>query len=624
MFRVQIPSRVHLLSLALAAAWALGLCGEATAAAAKAPYKLRIVLHFARHRLLTPVFRERVESELRDGLQAALGDLAEVTVVRTHPRLDDAVGRGLQKALDGWNERSEYKDHFVFVSYAGVNYEVRARQHDGPTGQVSPVVRAGRTRDREFVAKAAALLVTRDFGLTGTVTGAPDPQGLVTVNLDGAGAGVPLGRWVKKDEVFALASAPKGAGTGQAVPETLLQVREPPKDGRCLCRLFSRYQLRQVTDLRCIKLGTVRAPLRLRVVREGKEAGGLSVQIRRQGFRDEDELRHNLGPTGVVDTARDGDKGRFTNMAFVSIYRGAGKPVAKVPVAVVGDEPVVIKVQLKATESDSLFGYRLLAWRRAVSDSLRVQITLFKELERMVSKADTRAQALTAARAGLTRSRDDYDRLTRARADLMPEAKAHDLSQEDQRLKELQEGEKALRTFVKRQEEIEREENSPERREALRQVERGKLLEKDAEFGKALAIYKKVLDDGFKNEDLSRHYDELRKEWDIKDDKLQDARTFIYEVWPALDTAGLDTRHLEEARKALATCKRNNDYLGPRKLFLATEAHAVRLTKELAELKPDINIDDKAPARRIKELAPKLEELARNIQDYLKKKPASK
>src|SRR5262245_44087012 len=72
----------------------------------KEPYRLQIVLHVARHKLLTDVFRQQVARELGDGLQAALGDLARVQVVEEHPRLGDVLARSLERALDGWRERS--------------------------------------------------------------------------------------------------------------------------------------------------------------------------------------------------------------------------------------------------------------------------------------------------------------------------------------------------------------------------------------------------------------------------------------------------------------------------------------------------------------------------------------
>ena len=44
------------------------------------------------------------------------------------------------------------------------------------------------------------------------------------------------------------------------------------------------------------------------------------------------------------------------------------------------------------------------------------------------------------------------------------------------------------------------------------------------------------------------------------------------------------------------------------------------LQKELSELHPDINIDDEKPAKLIKELAPKLGKLARDIKTWLDRK----
>src|SRR5437016_6304677 len=89
------------------------------AAELKEPYKLHIVLHLARHRLLTEVFHKQLERELKDGLQAALGKLARVEVLRKHPKLSDVLARGLDRALDGWRDRSDVKTHFVLIDFAG-------------------------------------------------------------------------------------------------------------------------------------------------------------------------------------------------------------------------------------------------------------------------------------------------------------------------------------------------------------------------------------------------------------------------------------------------------------------------------------------------------------------------
>src|SRR5438128_1571276 len=104
-----------------AALCALGLAGPASAALdpeTKKPYQLTVVLHVADNRLLTDVFRDRVERELLDGLQAALGDLAVVKVVREHPKLAEVLNpeKGL-RSLDGWTERSGGKTHFVLIDF---------------------------------------------------------------------------------------------------------------------------------------------------------------------------------------------------------------------------------------------------------------------------------------------------------------------------------------------------------------------------------------------------------------------------------------------------------------------------------------------------------------------------
>jgi hypothetical protein len=495
------------------------------------------------------------------------------------------------------------------------------------------VVRHDRTRDRDFVAKAAALLIEHDFGLVGTVLTPPDARRGVEVQLRGGGLGVPLGRWVKKGEVFALLPRAAEGAVEDPVPWALLQVEKPPaddaRDGVCVCRLFHRYELSRVAGLRCIKLGTAKGvPLRLRLMREQDDRTlapldtRLSLQIRPHGFQGEETttvLAHT-DPTGGVDTSQLEKKCLFDHVAFVSVYSTPDKPLAQVPVALVGDRLVVVPVS--ASDSGSLFGLRLQAWRRGVSESLRVQIALFKKIEENAAKPDQRAQTLKLARDCARRSQDDRVRLAAEREALLAEAEQRpgkqkpDLAQEDRRLKDLQEGEAELQRFIARQEEIERKENDPKRRVWLEQVERARLLEKDAEVGKAIAIYEKVLQEGYDNAELKAYLEKLQKLWKPANDEHRAARAFIYDVWPTLDKAGLK-KHLDDARKALAVCSQFNDVFAARKLFKATEAHAIQLTKEFAELKPEIHLDDEAPARLIRELEPGLTKLAAEVKAFL-------
>src|SRR5437763_17164105 len=69
----------------------------------KTPYQLRVVLHIADHRALTPVFQQQFQRELAGQLQLTYGALARVEVVRVHRLLKDIRARGLA-ALDEWGE----------------------------------------------------------------------------------------------------------------------------------------------------------------------------------------------------------------------------------------------------------------------------------------------------------------------------------------------------------------------------------------------------------------------------------------------------------------------------------------------------------------------------------------
>src|SRR5262249_37172508 len=149
---------------------------------------------------------------------------------RTINLIDSVKEQGLKDALDNWKEVSETKTHFVLIQSVDGQYEVQARQFDGLTGLASPVVRQARTSDRELVVRTAALLIDQDFGVVGTVEGTARGSD-VRVILKGSGLG-PLTPWVAKGQVFAVVQIKQGSGGLRAfrVPETLLQVREEPKE----------------------------------------------------------------------------------------------------------------------------------------------------------------------------------------------------------------------------------------------------------------------------------------------------------------------------------------------------------------------------------------------------------
>src|SRR6516162_3229655 len=226
----------------LLALCSLGLCGRARALDPEltTPYKVQVVLRVAPNRLLTPIFKEQLRRDLLQGLQAALGAMGQVEVIdlgqvpadKQEPLWQEVAAKGLQAGLDGPSRgTSEVKTHFVNVDYVDGQYEIQARQYDGLTGTATPAVRRERTPDRQFVARTAALLVDRDFGLVGTVTDGGDGQS-VKVAFKGGGLKVPLDRWVKKGDVLALVQVRDGQTRRESW--MLLQADAAPSaDGSC-------------------------------------------------------------------------------------------------------------------------------------------------------------------------------------------------------------------------------------------------------------------------------------------------------------------------------------------------------------------------------------------------------
>ncbi len=599
------------------------------------PYDLHIVVHVAENRLLTDVFRNRIKRELHDGFQSALGDMGRVPVTDTHPRLADVLARGL-RSLDGWKDRNDQKTHFVLIDFTGVHYEIQARQYDGAIGRASPVVRNDHTRDRDFVAKAAALLIKQDFGVLGTVQTEPEgPKEQVKIELRGGGRG-DMTRWVKKDDVFAL--APPDGGTLAELNWSLLQVEQAPAeeahDGVCVCRFFHRFKVRSIAGYRCIKLGTVQTPLRIRWTQKQKVRNGfktkpldsaLTVEIRRHGFENEDATKLEMAsdPNGFLETVSKGKDGVYNNVAFVRVINGpVNPPLPQVPIALVDDQPVVIEVT-GSKDVDTLFTLGISEWQRKVAESVQMQVDLFERLKTLGSKAENRAEILSAAASGMKRAQEDRSNLLKERSALLEEAKKRnkDLKTaiEDGRLQQLEKYEAALADFMEKQKQIEEKENDPQVKKWLGEIESAKLLEEQFDIDKALETYERIRKEGYENAELDKHVQQLQKRWELHGPEHEEAREFIYRVWPKLDSARLED-NISKAQNALKTCKNVDDRFSIRKLLQGTLAHAEQLEKGLAALRPDLVIEDEKEALQLKKVSEQIVKLGEEIQNYLKAK----
>jgi hypothetical protein len=616
----------------------------------KTPYELQVVLHLADNPSLTDVFSDSLQRELKDSLQADFGDLVHVHVVREHPYLKDVLEKGLANALKAVQGRDGIKTHFVLIDFNGVDYEIQTCQYDGITGQPNPVivvdrdrtviVRKEKTRDREFVAKAAALLVERDFGLIASFPSWPQgktkPQD-VRLEFKG-GALAALDRWVKKGDVFAVVQVPNGNGPSATIPNAIVQVQDSPKDGTCTGQLYWRYEVLGGggnVSYRCVKLGTVSGPLRLRVVKASGPNNTLgpadaALELRRNGFSGENQTVLKADTrAGYFDSANPkldlGAKGIFDKVAFVSVVEGAkAKASAEVPVPLLTDQPYLIKLTDKQ-DTNPIADLDKIAWMRNVNDTFGALEYVIQDIQKLAGKEGTRAEIIKKGQEGLDRARDDHPRLLARRDELFKTptaADARDLKEMNGRLNSIKKRIDELNNFLLTQQEIEKQEKDPERLEWKAKIEQGKLLEKDLEYGRAIALYEKV-PEKFAPKDLKGHIAELHKLWDTDDEKYREARAFIYEVFPHLKDAVALQARLGDAFRAFEECKRVKDVIASQKLLAGIGLVLPRLAKEGEELNPRLRQDDEVQAKRLQAVGAELEKLLNDVKSYLERQKAT-
>jgi hypothetical protein len=595
------------------------------------PYQLHVVLHFAEHRFLTSTFQDQVERQLHDHLQLTLGKLAKVQIFRDHPLLGEVRTRGLQQTLDGWDDLSDIKTHFVLIDFVKGRYEIRARQHDGATGLSSPVVRVDATIDRKDVARLAALLVDRDFGLVGTVQRGDD--GEVRVALQGGTLDVPLERWkrwIKPGDVFAVARLTQEGERQRStrLDWTVLQVLDEPAQGVWRCRFFTRFTENQLTQeppvlgYRCLKLTTTTAPLRLRLLdadaRSDVPLSGVEVHVSGQPFEDPAPVKLSTKADGLAVT----DKA-FANVAFVQVFSGSEER-ARFPVDLVDDRVVVCRLRASAdADARGQLELRKERWARRIDDVLLADVNRVQYLNERLRTS--REDALAVARAGLKGLKDDLESL-RMERDRLREAAVKvgkgpvDLREGEQRLAQLAEHREKLAHFVANVENVLKEESS-EKAKVLGTVERARLLESQADYEEAIKLYRQVLQESPDQTKVKARLEELERHWNIPatDKEWAQARDFIFNTWTRkLDTAELKAE-LPKAREALAVCRKRGDWLTPRKLLQADLAHGAALKKRLEVLRQRESEDNRNEARMIGQLAEELERLHREATAATKK-----
>jgi hypothetical protein len=523
----------------------------------KKPYQLQIVLYVAKHRLLTPIFRERVERELRDSLQAALGDLAYVSVSHEHPRLGAIESEGFEHALAGWKENSEAKTHFVAIDFLDGQYEIQARQFDGLTGLASPVVRRRSTSDRALVARTAALLIDLDFGLVGTITSVKEKE--VEIGIKGGGLKVPLDRWLKPGDVFAIAKiAQQQSGRRSSrVADALLEVGEPPKEGVCRCRFYHRDKdplegESGVEGYRCLKLGTTEGHLRFLVLNADKRStppNGLSVKVRAAGAASQDSESLSTA-SGITEST----KRSYRNMALVQVWNVSQPLTGDVPVEIIDERPIPIEVRLQVSLDEAELSRRIDQFRSQVGEVFSLADAINKGINDTLKKEGAEP-ALEKAKEGRDRLDKEINGLRLRATNLREQEQAlgrknSELGAIEEHLRELTARVEDIKVFEKRLLEAMEKKNDPKVKKWGEMVAEGLQHEAEADYDQALEIYKKVLREGADDPKLKARAQELEENWKIKDEKHQKARDFIYHELPKLSKASQIKANLQQLRQA--------------------------------------------------------------------------
>jgi hypothetical protein len=600
------------------------------------PYRLQVVLHIAKHRLLTPVFRQSVERELRDSLQAALGDLARVEIAHTHPLLKEVETAGLQNGLDGYKELFEGKLHFVLIDYVDGAYEIQARQYDGLVGLASPVVRRVSTADRQLVAREAALLMDEDFGIVGTVNVQRLESEKAELFIKGGSLGVPMKHWLNKDDIFALTAVFDRGNAGrraERIDSVLLQAVAEPKDGVCACRVLHRYKFPPLMrarpqGFRAIRQGTTDvAHLRLRLVTADLQempVAALGVSISQQGFDAKPDEQLSSGPDGWV-RSRLG----YKNVAFVKVVSGSVE-LARAPVEIVSDRPIKIPIDTNAERAKLAPLYMQRdRWTQHVFDVVLVAAAVINSLnaeqsnEKAKEKTEAALKLLHSDTANLTEERETLARQANEQA----KGRAFSLAEGDRGMERLKQVQAELEEHLGQLNGAIIKEKDPKRQAWNEMANKAGILVREAEYQQAIDLYEQILAQGGDDpsvEPVRKLLEPIKKAWEIKSPEHRQARAFIYEVWPKEATAAEMKNNMPKARAAFETCRNAGDVLTPQKLARVNNAHGLKLRKELDSLtNRDRNDDDRRAAETIAAVTKDLEDMNKEIKNYLEKAAAS-
>ena len=632
--------------------------GARSESLAKTPYKLRVMIQMDEHPHFTNFFRSEFRRELNASLQTAFGPmcLVEIAYLKDIPRekwdpLCQLVADQGLESLDTYNDLSRDKTHFVQVRFVGGAYVIRSRQYDGTTGFATPIIRKEQTNARQFICRLVGLQIGMDFGMVATLEPGPGPR--FFIHLQGADLGK-MSSWIQIGEVFAVIRlqqerrkiagnparkvAPRVvlATVGKRLPDLLLRVVAQPAEGGVLCEMLNRYENPLGTPaalgFRCVKLGTISAPLKLQLVDHNGapwKAAPLQVLARADGYPPGNfEGDRTINRDGIFTS-----KAVFTNVAYVRVLMGANN-IARFPVEILDHNLAVRTIRL---DPNSEIRDRLDADRRSIlnriDDGRLIQVRAFQDINEM-EKVGKKQQALDRGQAILQLINNMASSLTeetdavrvRAKKDL---PKSADFVKDcEQRLLALQHKQDELKQHLEALNASIKEDMDPAVQEKKKQVNdlirKAELLSSQADYEESLKTYQDAItllaDNPMAKARVEMVYQSLQKSWALKpgDAAHADARKFIYLVWARLGTIQDVRDQLMNARKAFDKCKSVGDRLSINKMNLAGIEVATHFEDEFKKLLDSAkDEEDKKKIEADRLISENLQKLLKDIQEYL-------
>ncbi len=572
------------------------------------PYRIQIVLHVAPNRFLTKIFQDQVHSAVRDQIEQALGTLARVEVISA-PLPQEIQAKGLEGGLASVEQLSGVQTHFVLVDCSGGVYTVKTRYYDGMTGLVSPSVRTVRTADRAQVPRLAATLVEENFGLVATVLAGKEIQ----LAIKGSKL-ADVQRWAAPGQIFAISKITREADRlhGRRVNWALLEVLEAPRQGVCKCRLWRRYAQDDlqpqpgVEGYRCLRLAVATGPVTMQFLDEKtlQPLALMPVRIRKPWSKQADEE----ATTDRSGTMR--SKSAYHGFVLVEALPG-GAPTATIPVPITGAEATVCRISPQAGADSRIYlELRRDQWIRRILDNLLVARERALQMNDELAKSMPRT--LEIARPALKSMQGETEYLKQEHDLILREAKEKaaklDLRDGELALQSLVAKADELATRITKLEELIADASSPETIATKKTIERAGLLESEAAFDEAIALYEKVLQARPGENKVREHLTKLKEAWAIKSEVHGKARTFLVNDWPKLGALEL-LKNMDTADKSLAVCKEVGDKLTPLRLIQANIAHASSLGKQKEALARQDSVENRAQIEVIRQTADRLRRL---------------